>query len=130
MCCVECLGSIGRRLWSDGGGDCLTRLDLWNDGGFERIGNTQGESMGLRANRRSFDCAPRDETARASAQDDNFYFLQLFKFRLYVDIRQCLVFGIRDLLATPGIIADPERQQIPIRLRSGHALHSAALRSG
>jgi hypothetical protein len=27
----------------------------------------------LRANRRSFDCASRDETARGSAQDDNFY---------------------------------------------------------
>jgi hypothetical protein len=26
-----------------------------------------------RANRRSFDCASRDETARVSAQDDNFY---------------------------------------------------------
>jgi hypothetical protein len=26
----------------------------------------------LRANRRSFDCASRDEAARGSAQDDNF----------------------------------------------------------
>src|SRR6266851_2496233 len=29
-----------------------------------------------RANRRSFDCASRDETARAFAQDDNFYINQ------------------------------------------------------
>jgi hypothetical protein len=27
----------------------------------------------LRANRRSFDCASRDEAARGSAQDDKFY---------------------------------------------------------
>jgi hypothetical protein len=31
----------------------------------------------LGANRRSFDCAPRDETARGFAQDDIFYFLQI-----------------------------------------------------
>ena len=30
----------------------------------------------LQANRRSFDCASRDETARDSAQDDTFYILQ------------------------------------------------------
>jgi hypothetical protein len=41
--------------------------------------------LALRANRRSFDCASRDETARGSAQDDNFYILRSLKFGLYVD---------------------------------------------
>jgi hypothetical protein len=39
----------------------------------------------LLANRRSFDCAFRDETARGSAQDDSFYILSSLNFRLYVD---------------------------------------------
>jgi hypothetical protein len=45
--------------------------------------------IALRANRRSFDCASRDETARGSAQDDNFYITQSLKLKLYVDTAQC-----------------------------------------
>jgi hypothetical protein len=36
----------------------------------------------LRAHRGSFDCAPRDETARDSAQDDNFYINRPLKLKL------------------------------------------------
>jgi hypothetical protein len=38
-----------------------------------------------RANSRYFDCASRDETARVSAQDDNFYIAQSFRLKLYLD---------------------------------------------
>jgi hypothetical protein len=31
-----------------------------------------GGNLGIRGNRRSFDCASRDETARGYAQDDTF----------------------------------------------------------
>src|ERR1700693_2390349 len=34
------------------------------------------QTVALRADRRSFDCASCDETARGSAQDDNFYMNQ------------------------------------------------------
>ena len=47
--------------------------------GAEKQGEATGEggwkwrnALALRANRRSFDCASRDKTARGSAQDDNF----------------------------------------------------------
>jgi hypothetical protein len=54
----------------------------------------------LRANRRSFDCASRDEAATGCAQDDNFYINQSFKFMLQGATR----------VAT---IAYPCEQQIP-----------------
>jgi len=38
-----------------------------------------------RANRRSFDSASRDETARGSAQDDNSSINQSLTLNLYVD---------------------------------------------
>ena len=41
--------------------------------------------LGRRANRRSFDCASCDETARGSAQDDTFYIKQSLTLGLYVD---------------------------------------------
>jgi hypothetical protein len=41
-----------------------------------------------------------------------------------------LYLTIGHIIATRGTSADPHKQQIPIRLRSGQALHSAAIRSG
>jgi hypothetical protein len=50
-----------------------------------RIGKKLEEVPALRANRRSFDCASCDETARGSAQDDNLYLYRSIKLKLYVD---------------------------------------------
>jgi hypothetical protein len=41
------------------------------------IGLEDENVQGGRRNRRSFDCGSRDETARAFAQDDNFYIDQI-----------------------------------------------------
>ena len=77
--------------------------------------------LALRANRRSlrqaqgrlFDCASRDETARVSARDDNFYVNQSLKLELYVDTPWCPESGISDIIATRRMSADPHKQQIP-----------------
>ncbi len=95
--------------------------------GLERRGKQYGKSIGaLRANRRSlrqaqgrlFDCASRDETARVSARDDNFYVNQSLKLELYVDTSWCPEPVISDIIATRRMSADPHKQQITIRLRS------------
>src|SRR6185312_13691324 len=52
---VSILGSIDRRLQATGENGWKYR-----------------KALAPRANRRSFDCASRDKTARGSAQDDNF----------------------------------------------------------
>src|SRR5260370_9210148 len=54
----------------------------------------------LLANRRSFDCASRDETARGSAQDDNFYINPLPMLTLCVD-----TLGGRDVFAEAEEVA-------------------------
>ncbi|MGF7179336.1 hypothetical protein HDF11_000816 [Tunturiibacter psychrotolerans] len=48
---------------------------------------------------RSFDCASRDETARRSAQDDNFYIHQLLTFY----INQLIAPGLLHRLLTHGL---------------------------
>jgi hypothetical protein len=52
--------------------------------GTEWVENQERVSA-LRADSRSFDCASRDETARGSAQDDNFYLIQSVTSYLYAD---------------------------------------------
>ena len=42
----------------------------------------------------------------------------------------CSVSEIGEIIAAHGVSASTDKQQIPIRLPSGQALHSAALRSG
>jgi hypothetical protein len=42
------------------------------------------KALALRANRRSFDCSSRDETARGAAQDDSFYIVQSLNMSIHL----------------------------------------------
>jgi hypothetical protein len=54
----------------------------WSDVDWSEVAKELEKVPALRANHRSFDCGSRDETARASAQDDNFYINPSLKLKL------------------------------------------------
>ena len=69
---------FGRKVWAtvassnaSGSFDCVWR----------KAPNSAQDDKRKTSNRRSFDCASRDETARSSAQDDSVYLFALRSLR-------------------------------------------------